>query len=226
MAKRDDEAERRRKLRDATRRDGSAPLPGERPIAPPAPGWQSSTVPLPAHHKWKCSPGHNLLIADRGAVRFEYPTGWHVRPGKEGQLQVHDVPPPDDECRIQLSIIRTPGVRARDLADLPLVELLRRSLEDGPKEKHSPGWTRLSDVSTIERPGLQIAWAESSWLDREHGDRKVLCRQLVARGPGMHPFVTFDYYEERAEQFRPVWLHMVQTFKVATPVNLLGDVLN
>ena len=215
MPKPDDRDARRRKLQNAVR-----------PPAPPAPGWQHTTVALPASHQWTCSPGHLLLIADRGEVHFEYPDGWHVAPGTKGELNVRDQPHPDDECRIQLSIIRTPGATAADLAALPLDELLRQALADGPGEQHSPGWTRLTDVTPIERPGLRAVWAESSWLDEANGDRKVLCRQLIARAPRTHPFITFDYYADRADAFRPVWQHLVDTLRVASPRSLFGDVLN
>lgn len=214
MAKPDDRDARRRKLQNAVRP----------PSAPP--GWEHTTVPLPASHRWKCSAGHLLLVADRGEVHFEYPEGWHVAPGKNGALGVHDRPPPDDECRIQLSIIRTPGVPASALAGLPLDALLRNAIAPGSDAEHSPGWTQLTDVSVVERPGLRYAWVESSWLDREHGDRKVLCRQLIARAPATHPFITFDYYADRAAEFRPVWLHLVETLRVASPRSLFGDVLN
>ena len=215
MAKPDDRDARRRKLHDAVR-----------PPPTPAPGWTHASVPLPASHQWKCSPGHLLLVADRGEVSFEYPDGWHVAPGKKGELCVRDRPHPDDECRVQLSIIRTPGVSASAFAALPLTDLLRQALGDEAKMPHTPGWTRVTDVSELERPGLRAAWAESSWIDKEHGDRKVMCRQMVARAPQTHPFITFDYYADRADDFRPVWLHLIDTLRVATPRSLFGDILN
>ena len=212
MPKPDDRDARRRKLHNAVR--------------PPAPGWQTQVVPLPASHNWKCSPGHLLLVADRGEVSFEYPDGWHVSPGDKGEIRIHDRPHPADECRIQLSIIRTPGYGAAAFKDLPLTELLRNALADEADRAGCPGWTRVSDVTTLERPGLRLVWAESSWLDREQGDRKVMCRQLIARAPMTHPFITFDYYEDRGDAFRPVWLHMVQTLRIASPRSLFGDALN
>lgn len=212
MPKPDDRDARRRKLLNAVR--------------PPAAGWTHETVPLPATHRWKCSPGHLLLVADRGEVHFEYPEGWHVAPGKNGAICVHDRPQPADECRIQLTILRTPGLGADGFAALPLADLLRQAIDDEEGKSRCPGWMRISEVSPIERPGLRAVWAESSWLDKEQGDRKVLCRQLIARAPQTHPFITFDYYQDRAADFRPVWLHLIDTLRVASPRTLFGDSLN
>ena len=219
MSKPDDRDVRRRKLMNAVR-------PGSAPASPPASGWTHETVHLPASHNWKCSPGHLLLIADRGEVQFEYPDGWHVGPGKNGAVCVRDRPHPADECRIQLTIIRTPGVPASAIAALPLTDLLRHAVDAEVGDSPCPGWTRLTEPTAIERPDLRAVWIESSWLDRDNDDRKILSRQLIARAPSTHPLITFDYYESRADDFRPVWHHLVDTLRIASPRSLFGDALN
>lgn len=186
--------------------------------------YEKTTVPLPAAHNWKCSPGHLLFIANRGDLRFEYPETWHVIL-TEKSLNIHDRPPPDDEARLQLTIMPTPHIRPADYPKLPLVDVLRSAV-DRERDEKGDRWERLGDMNTIERPGLQIAWTESRWYDQEHAGRPVLCRQLFTRGRGIHILMTYDYYEDVAEKHRPVWTHLVQTMRVSTPVNLLGEVQN
>lgn len=85
----------------------------------PAPGWQKSTVKLATTHRWKSSPGHNILVLEAGAMRIEYPSGWHVIPTNDA-LAIHDRKPPDDECRAQITLMRLPMAPGRNWDEFPL----------------------------------------------------------------------------------------------------------
>ena len=42
--------------------------------------WEKRTFKLPEHHGWTATEGFNVFIADRGAVRLNYPQDWVIKP--------------------------------------------------------------------------------------------------------------------------------------------------
>ena len=108
---------------------------------------QERVIRLAKHHQWKCTPGYMLIAADRGAVRFEVPSGWYNDFwGPDGQppsIRVCDVEPPDDSCRLVLSIVRFPMM---DIDEMPLERLFPKLGGLG--------------VHHLRRPGHKIAWTE------------------------------------------------------------------
>lgn len=190
----------------------------------PAPGWQKSTVKLATTHRWKSSPGHNILVLEAGAMRIEYPSGWHVIPTNDA-LAIHDRKPPDDECRAQITLMRLPMAPGRNWDEFPLETLFAAATAD-IREKAKRKRELVHDITTIQRPDMTIVWTEHRWFDHENGNRPILCRQFMARSRNLQPFVTFDYYESRAEEFVGVWHHMLKTLKLGAPVSLQGDLLN
>ena len=210
--------------------------------------YEKTTLPLGGASRWKAAPGNQVLIIDAGAVRFEYPQGWHVIPTKSA-LGVHDKRPPADECRVQITVFRLPPVRG-NWDGLPIDTLLQDITEakSDPKRRRGKGpggmgerkLTRkereqreayakdrkiLHGVTRIDRPDLSYAWTESSAPDPENG-RTILTRQVIARARRVQPLITFDYYAARAEDYLPVWQHLVDTLRLGAPVNLLGEAMN
>lgn len=196
----------------------------------PAP-YVKETFQLTSSHRWKAASGHSILVIDAGAVRFEYPQGWHVIP-KARQLNVHDRPPPDDEGRFQVTVFRLPRLGPGASWDgLPLDGMLRDAVKHSREQKKKKGCrkgeasTLIHDVTAVSRPDLQYAWVEHSGHDRENG-RLIYTRQLMARARGVQPLVTFDYYASRADEYRAVWQHFVDSLRLGAPVSLLGDPSN
>ena len=54
------------------------------------------------------SPGYNIFVADRGAVRFDFPRDWIIEPGENGSIKFHDKKPPDDDCTLQITVMYLP----------------------------------------------------------------------------------------------------------------------
>ena len=187
----------------------------------PGPSFEKSVIKLDAAHRWRAAPGCSILVADGGAVRFEYPQAWRVIPKPE-QIQLHDRQPPADECRITMTVFRLPRIQGVSWDDLPLDQLLQAGIGPDEKERHAPGWKLVSAPTLVQRPDMSYAWSECSWPDPENGKR-VLTRQVVARARGIQPLISFDYYADRAADFLPVWRHLVDTLRLGAPVNLLGE---
>lgn len=197
----------------------------------PAVPFQKQTFALTASHRWKAAPGYNILVLDAGAVRLEYPHGWKVIP-KSNRLQVHDRPPPDDEGRFQITVFRLPRLAKGESWDgLSLDDLLHKVTTAEPKRRRDRKKfadlprTKVHDVTSVRRPDLEYAWVEHSGPDPQNG-RTIHTRQVLARARGVQPLITFDYYASRAEEYVPVWRHAMNTLRLGSPVNLLGDVSN
>jgi hypothetical protein len=154
---------------------------------------------------------------------------------KARQLNVHDRPPPDDEGRFQVTVFRLPRLGSGSWDELPLDGLLRDAVDHGREraKKKKPGAgqrkaaasTLVHEVTAVSRPDLQYAWVEHSGHDPENG-RAIFTRQLMARARGVQPLVTFDYYASRADEYRVVWRHFVDSLRLGAPVSLMGDPSN
>ncbi len=79
--------------------------------------WKGDRLKLAKDHAWRAKPGYQIVVLDRGAVRFDVPQGWVIGPG-EGAVELRDRPSPDDLCLIQASVLYAPpGI---DWQGLPL----------------------------------------------------------------------------------------------------------
>src|SRR3954453_5606817 len=138
------------------------------------------TIKLSGSHRWKASPGHNILVLDAGAVRLEYPTTWKVIP-KSNRLQIHDRQPPDDEGRFQITVFRLPRLKDRKWDEIPLDEMLHNAITGDPRRRRDRKEQReprkmIHPVTGIRRPDLEYAWAETSAPDPANG-RTIFSRQ-------------------------------------------------
>ena len=193
------------------------------------PKWNKYTMPLPATHAWKCSPGYTLFIADRGAVRFEFPQGWLHGPEEDGSIGFHDRKPPDDDVSLKASVIRLPpGVNLAALnAELPVEKMILMAL-DGPATDPDRRAKRTFDgvVHRVAKPDAAVCWVETFGPDPENG-RLVRSRMCLARARGVQPLITMDCWADMAAQFDPVWDNLMRSLMVAVPVaGIAGDAAN
>ena len=185
--------------------------------------FEKTTVLLPPMHGWKCKEGNNLFVADRGAVAFEIPHGWVVRHDQKQTLTFHDKEPPADQARISLTVFHLPPVRG-GWKKLPLEELYRAVAKQESEEQKQP--PEKLDIHHEPRPDMELIWSEKgTWNDPENGN-PIRCRQLLARARLVQSLITFDVYEEAAEQFEGVWKDLLETLKLAIPRDLTGQVGN
>ena len=56
--------------------------------------WDKRTIKLNHAHGWHSRPGFKIFVADRGAVRFDFPDDWLVIPEENGTIKFHDKPTP------------------------------------------------------------------------------------------------------------------------------------
>jgi hypothetical protein len=188
-------------------------------------GWIKSTVTLPATHSWKSPPGYNVFVADRGAVRFDIPTGWVIRHDQKDTLTIHDVDPPADNARISLTVFRLPPIKG-GWKQLPLEKLLYDVCTDAGRMNRKKKSKQSLVINTDHRPDMDLVWVETEWKDEKADPRMVRSRQLLARARGIQGLITFDFYKEMSDQFLGVWMQLTRSLRLGVPVNLLGQIGN
>jgi hypothetical protein len=180
--------------------------------------WNKYTLPMPPNHGWKCSAGHNLFIADRGAVRFEFPEAWTHGPEDDGSIGFHDRKPPADDVSLRASVLHLPpGLPMAALdRDLPLDKLIVDAVA-----RDTRGVAFDGRVHRQPKPDAQVVWVHMTFTDPAE-QRAARSRMCMARARGVQPLITMDYWDDQAAQFEPVWDHVMRTLWVATPIAGVG----
>ena len=146
--------------------------------------WQKRAIKLPQNHGWRAKHGNKIFVANRGAVQFEYPASWIVSPHEGGSVRFFDKEEPDDNIRLEVSVIHVPPI---DWSDLLLTDLI----EDAALSKDSRGLTNRGPFREAKRRDLELGWLEVDFIDPNE-DRKAHSRICLARGPGVYSFITID----------------------------------
>jgi hypothetical protein len=166
--------------------------------------WSRKVLKLKPHHLWRTKPGYKIFVADRGAVRLDFPESWVVVPGDDS-IKFHDQAPPADDCTLQLSILRLPPA---DWSGLPLARLVREIVDHDSRAILSRG-----EVVEVRRRDLELAWAEVRFTDpNEH--REAHSRACLARKDNIQPLLTFDYWADDAPRLTPVWDEVLRSLRL------------
>ncbi len=171
--------------------------------------WKKETLKLREGHGWMAKPGHQIFVADRGALRFDIPKEWVVIPG-ESSFRFHDRTPPEDECALEVTLMYLPpGVNwsAMPLAST-LVEVVRGSYEEALGH---------GECVEVQRPDLELAWVESRYLDTVEM-REARARTCIARRGNIQPLITMSYWPSDAERFIPVWDEIIRSMQLGVYV--------
>jgi hypothetical protein len=172
--------------------------------------WDKRTLKLPEKHGWHARPGTKIFVADRGAVRLDFPDTWVVIPDPDS-IKFHDKTPPDDDCTLALSVMRLPP--DVDWSGLRLGTLVGHLIEKDSREITSRG-----EVVEITRLQLELAWAEVRFTDPTQENRPARSRICLARNANVQPLITFDFWEDDAARFTPVWDDILRSLRVGEPI--------
>ena len=168
--------------------------------------WKRKTLKLQDTHGWKSRPGCRIFVADKGAVRFDFPMHWVMEPTADC-FQFHDRQPPNDDCRLAVSYQRLPAI---DWSGAPLADMLRQVIEQDPR-----GLTPTMDVVSIQHPDLHLVWLEGNFIDPQEF-RQAYGRMAIGIGGNIQVLLTFDYWADDAARFTPVWDDVLQSLQVGT----------
>jgi hypothetical protein len=162
------------------------------------------SLKLKPHHTWKAPDGYRIFVADRGAVRFNFPQDWVIVMTPDAP-HLYDRQPPDDDCRLACSYLRIPKI---DWSGLPLAELIRVAIVGDPR-----GLTYVQEVTLLQHTDIEIGWAEFRFLD-PNAYREARTRLCFARGAGIQAFITLDFWPEDAERLQPMWEEVLRSLEL------------
>jgi hypothetical protein len=178
------------------------------------PSWCKKTFKLPETHGWTASPGHNVFVADQGAVRLEYPQSWIVAP-VDGDISIgiYDAQPPDDNVRLAISVMHLP--QQVDWSELPLEMLLKQVYQARSRDGNPRNVDWQADVHIV-RGDVEVAWMQGDFIDPAE-QRRARTRASLARGGHdyiVQALLTMDYWLTDAARFEPVWDHALRSLRL------------
>ena len=172
--------------------------------------WDQHTLKLSGPHGWHARPGFKIFVADRGAVRFDFPDDWLVIPDENGTIKFHDKQPPDDDCTLAMTVMYLP---LGDWSGLALPTLLDQVVAGDGR-----AITDRGPVHPGTRTDLDLAWTEIRFRDATQGDRPARSRICLARAENIQPLITFDFWEDDSARFGPAWDEVLRSLRVAEPI--------
>ncbi|HEY0511382.1 MAG TPA: hypothetical protein VGH73_05735 [Thermoanaerobaculia bacterium] len=168
------------------------------------PRYERETLRLQDNHGWTSREGCKIFVADRGAVRFDYPRTWVVR-GDSDSIKFRDRRWPNDNCVIAMSYMRIPPI---DWTGLPLAALLQTAIQGG---------TRTIDAWDppvhARRFDMELAWQQGHFIDPGE-KRPALTRLCIARRRTVQALLTMDFWAVDLARFSPVWDLVLETLEL------------
>jgi hypothetical protein len=161
-----------------------------------------------AKHTWAATPGCKIFVADRGAVRFDYPRRWIVR-GDPDSIKFYDKEPPGDDCVLAVSYLRIPPI---DWSDLPLSKLVLEATRGDSRKVE-----RWDDVVETRRIDLEIAWRQGRYIDSKE-NRPALTLLCLGRRRRVQSLITMDFWEEHAKRFSRTWNVVLNSLQLDEPI--------
>ena len=159
---------------------------------------------LRSRHGWRARPGCKIFVADRGAVRFDYPEDWVVRPDNDS-VNLYDQEPPDDDSRLTVSYVRLPPV---DWSGLPVTALVEAGMRGD--ERAIQMWGPIREA---RRDDLELAWREVTFLDPA-ARREARSRVCIARRSTLQCLMTFDFWASDLERCDAAWETVLDTLQL------------
>ena len=166
--------------------------------------WTKQALKLAEDHSWKAKPGHKIFVADHGAIRFDFPEEWVVDPGSDS-VRFYDRQPPDDNCRLEVSLMRLPPI---DWSGLPLSTLIQEVVNGDHRNLAGKG-----DIHSVQRLDLELAWIEVIFMDPAEG-REARSRLCLARGSNLQALITLDFWPEDTAQVSTVWDEVLRSLQL------------
>ena len=170
--------------------------------------WDRQIFRLPANHGWTAKPGNKVVVADRGALRFEIPNDWIVEPGKNS-IKLIDGEPPDDDMSLEVSVIYV-GARGYrvDWSGMPLSQVIKDVTSEramgqpaGEKARSAKGRSTRQALLAIKLGELEMAWVQTEFIDKVE-KRPAFSRMLVTRHAeqSIHALFTLSFWPEDSER--------------------------
>ena len=169
--------------------------------------WEKQAFNLSEHSRWKAKPGNVIFVADRGAVQFEVPREWVMKPNDDAICFYDDENEDDADIRLAVSVTHlSPWI---DWSGLRIADML----EDVVIKDDKRGLTGRTPVTEIKRQGLEAVWAEGDFIDETEG-RLAHSRMCIARCPTVQALITMEFWPEDRRRATRAWNDALETLKM------------
>lgn len=158
--------------------------------------FEETVLKLKEGHTWRCKPGYKIFVLGQGALRFDVPQDWVVQPD-ERSVKLYDRQPPDDDCRLEVSLLRHSQI---DWTGLTLDQLILGVMAEKPGQTPET----IPEIHRQNRPGVELVWVEKAFIDPQQGS-PARTRIAIVRGTNAHALITLDFWEADAGRVFPVW---------------------
>jgi hypothetical protein len=146
---------------------------------------------------------HKVFIADRGNVQFWYPEDWKVTPQKSGSIKFEDA---GEDCVLEVSYFRLPQVNIPLPSPREQMWMVMQEQAIAAKEE---------DIQVSEKSGQRMASVEYSFEDpNEHREARAF--MAVVSNKLFQALLTFAYWPEHAQRFKPVLQMVLDSFVLGT----------
>ena len=184
--------------------------------------WEPKIFKLPQNHGWTARPGNKIVVADRGALRFEIPQSWVVAPSTKS-LKLLDGEPPNDDMSLEVSVFYAGQGMNVDWSGLPLSTLIKNVTADEQRGISQPrrGKKRKADKTKTGAPmalkigDLEMAWVQTEFIDKIE-KRPAYSRQAITRHAkqSIHGLLTLSFWPEDTERATEVWNEVLGSLKM------------
>lgn len=167
--------------------------------------WRKTILPMHPKNTWTSEPGCMVFVADRGAIRFDYPRTWIVKPGEGGAIDFYDKEPPDGDSVLTVSYITLPPF---DLEGFSLAMCM-----EGAAEVDTRPIYESSPTYEVRRGSLTMLWRQVRYID-ETEKRDAVSRMCMARRERIQALLTFEYWAAAAERSERAWDVILKTLRL------------
>lgn len=171
-----------------------------------------TSLRMPDDHAWRTEPGYKIVVADRGAARFDVPQAWQPVQDATADVCLADAQPPDDTVRLQFTLlpVRVPRGTALPPASVMLEGVIGEEWQG-----------RRGPVRSERRAGLDLAWIEADDVDTENG-RPILTRTCTVVGGGRVALFTLACYADRPSPAADAWRVLRTSVELGRSYDLSG----
>jgi hypothetical protein len=166
--------------------------------------FERTKLKLKEGHTWACRPGYKVCVLAEGALRFDVPREWVMEPS-DTSVKLYDLPPPDDNCHLEVSLIRHSQI---DWSGLDLDRLIGTAVG-------AQAGGEIQEIHRRSRPGVDVAWVERSSVE---DGKEARSRVAIVRGVNAHALITLDFWATDAGRLEPVWEEIVRSIDAGLKV--------
>ena len=157
--------------------------------------WERGQLRLRKDHRWQSRPGYSVFVLGRGAIRFEIPRHWVVKPD-EDSIKLHDKEPPDDDTCMAVSFHVLPPL---DLSGISMTQMVEIAFANDSRPIYERG-----PIHEEMRNNVELGWQELRFIDPVE-QRDARSRVCLARSGQIQAIITYEFWADDAERALKPW---------------------